>query len=186
MNRFSLATLRQIYAGLAPRERQLVLGAMAITLLVIVGLTLQGMRSARHSLEQRIESKQRQLEEIHELRGRFHRLQQETELVYVDDATRPPDFSLFSFLESIGSRAMSKEKITAMNPDSRPIDDEFREESVEMRLSSVSLPQLVDLLYRVQTGPVALRVSRMTMRKRFNDPYAFDVTLNVSMLLRRT
>ena len=55
-----------------------------------------------------------------------------------------------------------------------------------MRISGVGLPELVDLLYRVQTGPVPLRVSRLTMRKRFNDPYTFDVTLSVSMLLRRT
>lgn len=184
--KISIEPLRQIYDGLAPRERRLVLGALAVTALVIVGLAVQGVRSARRSIEQRIETKQKQLEQIHQLRDRFLALQTESEQVYVDEATRPPDFSLFSFLEGIGSRAMPREKITAMNPDTRPIDEEFREESVEMRISGVGLPELVDLLYRVQTGPVPLRVSRLTMRKRFNDPYTFDVTVSVSMLLRRT
>lgn len=184
--KISIEPLRQIYEGLAPRERRLVLGALAVTALVIVGLAVQGVRSARRSIEQRIETKQKQLEEIHQLRDRFLTLQTESEQVYVDEATRPPDFSLFSFLEGIGSRAMPREKITAMNPESRPIDEEFHEESVEMRISGVGLPELVDLLYRIQTGPVPLRVSRLTMRKRFNDPYTFDVTLSVSMLLRRT
>lgn len=184
--KISLAPIRQIYEGLAPRERRLVLAAGAVTALVILALAVQGVRSARAAMEDRIAAKQRQLEQIHQLRDRFRILQSESELVYVDPESRPPDFSLFSFLEAIGSRSMPREKITAMNPDSRPIDEEFREESVEMRISGVGLPELVDLLYRIQTGPVPLRVSRLTMRKRFNDAYTFDVTLSVSMLLRQT
>lgn len=184
--RISLEPVRLIYEGLAPRERMLVLGAVALTGVVIVGVTLRSLHSAKVSMETRIEAKQRQLDEIGGLRDRLRVLEDETRLVYVDEASRPADFSLFSFLEGIGSRAMPREKITAMNPSSRPVDDEFREESVEMRISGVGLPEIVDLLYRVQTGPVPLRVSRLSMRKRFNDPYAFDLTLSVAMLLRNS
>jgi general secretion pathway protein M len=180
-----LAPIRQVYAGLAPRERRLVaIAAAAVVVVLLLGL-VSLVRSTRAGLERRIAAKEKDLAGIQELRDTYLTLRNDTERLYTDAKTRPADFSLFSFLEGIGSRAMSREKITAMNPSNRPLG-EFVEDSVEMKIGGVSLPELVELLYRLQRGPVPLRVSRLTMRKRFNDPQAFDVTLSVSMLTRNS
>ena len=181
-----LAPIRQVYAGLAPRERRLVaIAAAAVAVVLLFGL-VSLVRSTRAGLERRIAAKEKDLAGIQELRNTYLTLRNDTERMYTDAKTRPADFSLFSFLEGIGSRAMPREKITAMNPSNRALGNDFVEDSVEMKIGGVSLAELVELLYRLQRGPVPLRVSRLTMRKRFNDPQAFDVSLSVSMLTRNS
>ncbi|MGH7803745.1 MAG: type II secretion system protein GspM, partial [Candidatus Binatia bacterium] len=178
-----LVPIRQLYAGLAPRERRLVaIAGAALAVVVAIGIW-SAVRSTRAGLERRIAAKEKDLAGIRELRETYLMLRRDTEQLYSDAKSRPADFSLFSFLEGIGSRAMPREKITAMNPSNRTLG-EFLEDSVEMKISGVSLPELVELLYRLQRGPVPLRVARLTMRKRFNDPQSFDVSLSVSMLTR--
>jgi hypothetical protein len=181
-----LTPVRHAYAGLAPRERRLVAIAGAIVVVLIVLGLFSALRSTRASLDRRITNKEKDLAGIQQLRDSYLALRQETDLLYSDAKSRPADFSLFSFLEGVGSRAMPREKITAMNPSNRPVGTEFVEDSVEMKIGGASLPELVELLYRLRRGPVPLRVSRLTMRKRFNDPGVFDVTVVVSMLTRNT
>ena len=181
-----LAPLRHAYAGLAPRERRLVMLA-GVAALTVVGLAIfSTLRSTHSNLERRIAAKEKELAGIQQLRETYLALRQETDLLYTDAKSRPADFSLFSFLEGVGSRAMPREKITAMNPSNRALGNDFVEDTVEMRIGGVNLAELVELLYRLRRGPVPLRVSRLSLRKRFNDPTAFDVTVSVSMLTRNT
>ena len=111
-----LAPIRQVYAGLAPRERRLVaIAAGAVVVVLLLGL-VSLVRSTRAGLESRIAAKEKDLAGIQELRDTYLMLRNDTERLYTDAKTRPADFSLFSFLEGIGSRAMPREKITAMSP----------------------------------------------------------------------
>jgi hypothetical protein len=64
-----------------------------------------------------------------------------------------------------------------------PGDGSVREESVELRLRSTTLAQLVDLLYRLEHGAPALRVNRLDVKRAAGADYAVDATLAV---MRRT
>jgi hypothetical protein len=77
---------------------------------------------------------------------------------------------------------VTREKILAMAPSSKTIGNEFVEDSVEMRLSGVTLQQVVGLLFEVENAPAPLRVSRIQMKKRLNEQYNFDVTVVVSAI----
>jgi hypothetical protein len=69
-----------------------------------------------------------------------------------------------------------------MNPSTRNVSDELQEEDVEMRLSAVSLRDMVSLLYRIEKSDLPLLVSRLQMKKRYDQPYIFDATLVVGRL----
>jgi hypothetical protein len=69
-----------------------------------------------------------------------------------------------------------------MNPSTRTVADDLQEEDVEMRLSGVSLRELVALLYKVEKTELPLLVSRLQMKKRFDQPYVFDATVVVGRL----
>ena len=51
-----------------------------------------------------------------------------------------------------------------------------------MRLSGVSLRELVGLLYRVEKSDLPLLVTRIQMKKRFDEPFIYDATLVVGRL----
>jgi len=92
------------------------------------------------------------------------------------------EFSLFSHLESVSREALSPDRIAAMNPSSRTLSDELQEDDVEMRLSAVTLRDMVELLYRVEKTDLPLLVSRLQLKKRFDQPYVFDATMVVARL----
>jgi hypothetical protein len=178
--KFSFSVLLHAYARLAPREKLLAQVATATTAFVLVYLVFAWVQSAKADLRTKIAAKERQLEEIQELRKTYLRLKQQADTLTATQAERPENFSLFSFLDGIGTKTVTREKILAMSPSSKTIADQYVEESVEMRLSGVSLQQVVSLLHQVENAPTPLVVSRLQMKKRFNDVYNFDVTLVVS------
>lgn len=178
--KISLAGVEHAYARLAPRERLFVqLGAAALAATVLYGI-VSWVESAKGSLRHKITAKERELQQIQELRQTYLQLRQQTDLLTSHLSSRPKDFSLFSFLEGAGSKTVTREKILAMAPSSKTIGTEYVEDSVEMRLSGVSLSQVIGLLYEVENASTPLRVSRIQMKKRFNEPHNFDVTLVIS------
>jgi hypothetical protein len=59
---------------------------------------------------------------------------------------------------------------------------EFQKELVEIKLSQINLEQLVDILYRIEKGEHPLRFSRLSVKKRRDDLYSFDVIATISLL----
>jgi hypothetical protein len=116
------------------------------------------------------------------LRDRYLRLRAEDEVVRRRLASGGADFSLFSHLESVTRDVLPRERVAAMNPSTRNVSEDLQEEDVEMRLSGITLRELVSLLYQVEKGDLPLLVSRLQMKKRFDQPYVFDTTLVVARL----
>ena len=167
---------------LAPRERLLVGGAAGITVLLALWLTASALAERRQALAAQITSSERELAEVTTLRDRYLGLRAEGDAIRRRLTTGGADFSLFSHLEGVGREVLSRDRIAAMNPSTRSVSDELHEEDVEMRLSGVSLRDLVSLLYRVEKTDLPLLVSRLQMKKRFDQPGIFDATVIVGRL----
>jgi hypothetical protein len=91
-------------------------------------------------------------------------------------------FSLFAYLDNAVGQSVGREHVTSMNPASKNIGTDYQEQTVEIHLTQISLPQLVDLLYRIEKGDHPLRFSRLQVKKRYNDIRNFDVSATVSLL----
>jgi hypothetical protein len=167
---------------LSPRERVLVGGAAAVTVLLLLWLVATMIGDRRQTLQAQIASSERDLKEMVGLRDRYLRLRAERDAVQRRLATGGADFSLFSHLEGVSREALAPDRVSAMNPSTRSVSDDLQEEDVEMRLSGVSLRDMVGLLYRVEKSDTPLLVSRLQMKKRYDQPYVFDATLVVGHL----
>lgn len=178
----SLSGIEHAYARLAPRERTLVQIAVGVLVALVAWGAVSWLQKTKQDLRRGIAAKERQLEEVQQLRKTYLQLKQQTEALTSRYSNRPQNFSLFSFLEGVGSKTVSREKILAMSPSSKTVGDQFVEESVEMRLSGVTLAQIVGLLHEVDNSAAPLRVPRLQMKKRLNEPYQFDVVLVVSSI----
>lgn len=174
--------LAQMLERLAPRERLLLGGTAAVTLLVLLWLVASTLAERRQLLVAQIAASERDLAEMTTLRDRYVRLRAERDAIQRRLAAGGADFSLFSHLEGVSREALSADRVAAMNPSTRSLSDALQEEDVEMRLSAVSLRDLVTLLYRVEKADLPLLVSRLQLKKRFDQPYVFDATLVVGRL----
>ncbi len=178
-----LRRLAALVERLSPRERVLV-GAGAAAGLVVATWALAGILTERRAtLQAQIAASERDLDEMGRLRDRYLQLKTERDVVRRMLDRGGSDFSLFSHLEGVTRDTLSsRERVAAMNPSTRTIAEDLQEEDVEMRLSGASLRELVALLYRVEKSDLPLLVSRVQMKKRFDQPFVYDATLVVGRL----
>lgn len=184
MNAFTdlLRRLAGLVERLSPRERLLVGVGAAAGLLVAVWALAGFLAERRTTLQAQIVASEREVVEMGRLRDRYLQLRAERDVVRRKLEHGGTEFSLFSHLEGVTRDTLGRERVAAMNPSTRTVAEDLQEEDVEMRLSGVSLRDLVALLYRVEKTELPLLVSRIQMKKRFDQPFVYDATLVIGRL----
>ncbi|MEW6299854.1 MAG: type II secretion system protein GspM [Thermodesulfobacteriota bacterium] len=175
--RQAIATL---LARLSPRERRLVGGAgVTVCGIVLYLLVIDPVWQWHARLSARVAAKERELQELIALRQTYLTLRREVERTRLMSETHA---SPFAFLEGLATATVGREKVTAINPAGRETRNGVSQETIELRLKGVTLRELVELLYKMESAGVALRTVQISMRKAYKNPYAFDVALtNVAL-----
>lgn len=175
--------LFNFYQRFSSRER-LLLGVAggAVVVIGLYSLVWEPLAVGRETMQKRIAIKQREVVEVQRLRGEYLELLRQFEANQAVLDRAEPNFSLFPYIESTVSKLFGRDHIASMNPQSKKLADAYMEDSVEFKLTSISLEQLVDMMYGIEKGPHPLRLTRLQVKKRYRDPHSFDVTATVSML----
>jgi hypothetical protein len=85
-----------------------------------------------------------------------------------------------SFVSQTGARLGIEVNDLRPGQQSAVGSDKVLEDSVEVSLAKVDLPRLTALLSELERGQGIVRVRRLAIRGRSDDPAAVDVTLLVS------
>ena len=162
-----------------PRERKIFFGGIGCILALSVYLfVISPYYTAINALDRRISAKNKELAEILTMRGEYLRLKENTRgLENVMRSAR--GFPLLSFLENLAATNQLKTKIADMKPVTTPLNERFKETSVEMKLEDVTLKQLIDYLYQIEQAPQPLQIKRIHITKKKDQTY-LTVTLQVS------
>jgi type II secretory pathway component PulM len=170
-----LRTVSALLARLSPRERRFLVAAGAVfgsfLLYLVLIDPLWDVYTRMHS---RIVAKEHELEEVIRLGQEYRTLRAEIERA---QAVSETNVSPVAFLEELASKTVGQEKVSAINPAGRETREGVSVETLELRLNGVSLRELVELLYKIDTTGLTLRPTRLSIKKRYKDPYAFDVLL---------
>jgi len=164
-------------ARLSPRERAMVsLAALAVSLLalMLISLKVSGTIRAR---ETRIADKTQVLSQVGQLAQEYRRAQADRALLEAKLKTKVP---LMSFVSQTGTRLGIE--VNDLRP-GQPLGDKadkVSEESVEVSFPKLDLTKLTALLTELERGPGIVRVRRIAVRGRNDDPTAVDVTLVVA------
>jgi general secretion pathway protein M len=172
------------YQRLSPRERLLVgLAGGALLVIALYTLLWEPLEEGRLALARRITVKNAELQEMQHMREVYLDLLNQFELRQKIIDKADPKFSLFPHIEATVGQVVGREKITSMNPQNKELGGgAYREESVEIKLTGITLEQLTDLMYKIEKSPQPLRFTRMQVKKRVREPSTFDLTATVSML----
>jgi hypothetical protein len=176
-----LRGLSTLITRLSPREQRFVTAAgVVLSSMLLYLLVVEPLRETRAQVRARVVAKERELEEVIVLRQTYETLRRELEGARPTSAT---DFSPFAFLEGVAITTLGRGKLAAINPAGRESRDGIEHETIELRLSGVSLQELVTLLYKIDSAGSQLRCTMLSIKKRYKDPYTFDVTLTARTLL---
>lgn len=168
---------------LAPRERMLVLGAGAVTLLLLVWLgIIDPLTESLTKLDRDVARGRDDATSIGQLVARYRALRGEVDKLEKGATSDQGGASLFAQLESIAVPIAGRERIIAMNPSTRAVGNELQEELVEMRIEGITMRALVSLLYAVESRDPPIAVERLAVKRQYKDQSRVDATVVVSRL----
>ncbi len=166
-----------LVARLSPREQRLVavfggLLGVVFAWTLVVSPFLGGRERMRHE----IDGMRSELSDLEDLSRQIR--QTEAEMPKGEAAAKPSaDFSLLAFVEKAAGASLRPESISSMSPSRRALDGGRQESTVELKLSAISLGEIVALLHAIEGERSPVYVKQFSVKKRYDDASRFDVTL---------
>ena len=164
-------------ATLSPRERILVTAAAFAVALFALWLVVHQIGVGVSAREARIEQKTKVMSQIGKLAEGYRRRAAERQALEARLKTSP--VQLMSHISQTG--ATLGIQVNDLRPTGAPVEAEgLREESVEVNLARIELQKLGLLMQSLERGAGVVKVRRIRLTTRTDDPALVDATLLVS------
>src|SRR2546425_6545085 len=155
------------WQNLQSRERLFIGGAgAALVLFLIFKLTIDPLFKYSAELDRQIGTARRQLNEMRTMQQDYQRQRSVIDSIN-SQLKKQPNFAIFSRLEELAGQTGIRSKIVHMKPTVSAPNEVYNEESVEVKVEGVTLEQLVQYLYQVESSPQLLKIKRLEMKPRF-------------------
>ena len=166
------------------RERYvLAIGAVVISLLLIIFGVVIPYGKAVENLDKTIRSRQGQLVEVRQLQTDYRVLKKQAGRLQRElgrsEATPP-----LTFLEETASRIAGRENLVLMRPLPVVTQGQLRIETIEFKLERLGLEQALRVLQEVEQAQPPMRVDRLHLKQRFDNAAQLDMNVTVSATRR--
>jgi len=173
--------IKNLWENLTGTQRlYMMIGAAALGVILVVQFALLPFMAEKNRLRGAIKTNEKVLKELTVLGLEYSAQKRRVEEVRAIIGRRPPDFSLFAYLDRKAGEGALKQHIKAMNTSKIASANDYEEVAVELRLEKVTLKQLVQFLYMVESPGEYIRVKRMAISKMKESPEYLGATLLVA------
>ncbi|BBO67447.1 hypothetical protein DSCA_13770 [Desulfosarcina alkanivorans] len=140
--------------------------AAAIVIFVVLQFLVFPLFENNARLSQTIATRQQELEQIRLLQAEYRQTAQKADQAKRHLRTRKRGFTLFSFLEALAGKTGVKSRISYMKPSTTAQKDSpYRLSMVEMKLSEITMPQLLAYLHGIETSRDMIAIKRLSISK---------------------
>lgn len=165
-----------------PYERriQIQYGAVFAVVLIVALVMFQGYRGVG-KLQQEVNRERALAKELLEELSQYAAQQSYVQTLFGRMSQVKEDFSLISYLErNAGKANISKESVERIEPKELPPGEFVKISTAEVSLLKISLRQLVDFLYYIESSPYPIKVNQLRVSSRFDDPLYLDAALTIA------
>lgn len=180
LERLKLQNLYNVYLGMTPREQTMALIGTVVILILVVVLPVMVASGKITKLEKSIDRGNHQVKEI--MREIDQLNEAKSQLSQVQALLAGGfDASISTTLENLASQSGIQDRIDSLKEKPAAPSDLFDESSVDVRLKKVTLPEIVNYLYSIEQNPKKLlRLKRLEIKPRYDNPKEFNVSFQVS------
>src|SRR3972149_1804056 len=160
------------------RDRKAVGYAGLGAAVLILYLIFQFFSSGTGRLEKKDQDFQIELKKLDSLRNEY--IQSKDRIEELSKSIKTGDESLISVVEKILVESRVDRGNFSIKSRTSTSGDLYDETSVDVDLKKIPLDRMVDVLYKIQTTTVFLKVSKLRPQTRFDNPDLMDVSFRVS------
>lgn len=172
--------MKRFWEQLTKSQRYSVIaGLVFVAAALLVQFALFPYCDERQKVAGAIVGAEKTLRELAGLSAEYGVLRQRSEEIRRVIERRPPGFALFSYLEKRAGDAGVKTNIRSINPLKSAAEGAYEESAVEMRLDKLTMKQLTDLLYMVESREDLVRIRKMSVGKMKESPEYLSVSIQV-------
>lgn len=119
------------------------------------------------------------------LGGEYKTLKEQVDVIEQKSAVKQAS-GIADALDNITSTLGIKGKVKSIKgTGSREIKGPMNEESAEVHLEKINLNELVNILYKIGDAPLILSLKRTQIKKSFENPELFDVTMTIALFTKK-
>lgn len=172
--------MKRFWEQLTKSQKQTVIfGLVFVAAVLLVQFAVFPYFDARQKAMGAIAASEKTLRELASLSAEYGVLRQRSEEIRRVIERRPPGFALFSYLEKRAGEAGVKTNIKSINPLKSAPEGAYEETAVEMRLDKLTMKQLTDFLYLVESREDLVRIRKMSVGKMKESPEYLSVLIQV-------
>ena len=166
------------FDSLTSREQLASVGLAALLVLMTLGFGSYLLGRDIERREKRIAAKISKLKEVAELRSDYKRRLAEQKRI-ANQVKGNNKMRILSYLENLSGKAYIELK-NASERQGEPTGSDFvKEEAAEVKITDVSLDRLHDFLRRIEEGNPLVKVRRLRVETRFDNPEMLDAVVTV-------
>lgn len=168
--------LSGVWTGFTDRERKLVSLLGIALVLTVVALGITSFRTSLESKREAIAQKELIIQEVAKLSATYR--QAEAVRNQIESRLRGAPVRLFSYLEETAKK--QNMDIGDMQDRGNDTRDGVVRSTVEVSFASIELKPLLRFINEIEKSPRVVKVEKLRIRHRNDDPDRLDVSLTVS------
>lgn len=179
--RLSIESLYHAFNGLAPREKWMALGGMALVIILLLFLPMSLVSGKLRSMQHHISEAQKGFLEVRKKIQEYQASQKEIQAI---EKSLGQGGSLTGRVESVANQVGISVKQLTEKP---PQDTDFLEiHSVEVQLVGTTIKQLMDFLFEIEHETnQTLRVRRLQIKTKYANRQLLDVSCEIATFVMR-
>lgn len=175
---------KTIAMKLSKRERTAIWTGIAfIGLFVLFRLVVFPFVDEKERLQRTLKINNEQLAEMRALKSEYEALKKNASTSRFRFEKRSRGFTLFSFLDQLAGEVGIKENIAYMKPSTTAQKESaYKISLVEMKLTGVTMEQMTQYLYKIETSKNMVSIKRLSLTKPDESQQRLNAVLQVQTL----
>jgi hypothetical protein len=165
---------------LARREKLLAVGlAVFVVVCFLYAIAISPSLKRIETLDRVISEKQQELEEVRAISKEYVFLNKNLDYLQSQLDSGQDVFQLLPFLESLINECGIEDNFETMKRQILPIDSNYSDIIVEVRLDSLSIGQLVGFLGKIESSKTAARIKSLYVKRNMTNKNLLDSIVEI-------
>jgi type II secretory pathway component PulM len=173
--------MKKFWEKLGAREKLYILAGAGIAIaILLVQFAIVPFWEDRERVAKAIETQEKILKEMNTQLTEYRLLKRDMDSLQRAVESRPPNFTLYSFVERKAREAGVRGNIKSINPSRGLSAGSYEETMADVSLEKITTRQLVQFLYLADSPHDAVRIRKLTVRKSMESPEYLAATVQLA------